>query len=251
MIDIHTHIMPGVDDGAKNLSMAIRMLEHAATGGTKHIILTPHCAPAYDFYNYNGDDLARSFAQLQFAVKQSEIPITIHPGMEILFENRKEFLSHMNDYFTLCGSRYFLIEYYFDVSEEGLLEGVDTVQECGCVPIIAHPERYESIQKNCLYEEGTLIREMCRKGALIQVNKGSLSGKHGADSLRVGEWLLVQDLVDFVASDAHHPVHRNASLKHVEDYIRKSFGKERAKKMFWDNPNCIIKDKEIHRKRQG
>lgn len=245
MIDIHTHIMPGVDDGAKDIHMAIQMIRNAVAGGTTDIILTPHCATAYGFYNYDGEELEEHFQYLCREVAWLQIPVRLHPGMEVLYEGQAHFLYHEKDFYPLCGSRYLLVEHYFDISREGFLEGAETVHSCGYIPIVAHPERYACVQEDCLSGQRSLLLEAKEKGALFQVNKGSLAGKHGEKSLQTGEWMLEQDLVDFIASDAHHPRFRNAGLRNVEKYIRKEFGSDRAKRLFEDHPRCIIEDNPI------
>ena len=248
MIDIHTHIMPGVDDGASNYQMAIQMLQNAAAGGTTDVFLTPHCAPSYGFFNANDERLASCFKRLCYEVVKRGIQVRLHPGMEILFEGKQEFLYQKEDYYPLCGSRYYLIEHYFNVTDQVFLEGIESVMEIGGIPIVAHPERYEAIQEDCLLRNGACIRKAAEMGALFQVNKGSLMGKHGVKSLHTAVWLLEQELVDFIASDAHHPKYRNAGLRYVEQEIREKYGEARAKCIFEENPRKVIEDKPIIRR---
>lgn len=245
MIDIHTHIMPGVDDGAKDIHMAIQMIRNAAAGGTTDIILTPHCASAYGFHNDNTEELEEHFQYLHRQVVKLQIPIRLHAGMEILYEGKEHFLKCEKGFHPLCGSRYLLVEYYFDVPKEEFIEGVETICTCGYIPIIAHPERYSCVQEECLQGQQGMLLEAKEKGALFQVNKGSLAGKHGEKSLRTGEWMLQNDWVDFIASDAHHPAYRNAGLREVKSYIQKRYGVHRAKRLFEDNPRCVIENKPI------
>ena len=113
---------------------------------------------------------------------------------------------------------------------------------------MAHPERYESIQEDCLLRNGACIRKAAEMGALFQVNKGSLMGKHGVKSLHTAVWLLEQELVDFIASDAHHPKYRNAGLRYVEQEIREKYGEARAKCIFEENPRKVIENKPIIRR---
>lgn len=245
MIDIHTHIMPGVDDGARDIHMAIEMIRNAAVGGTTDIILTPHCAEAYGFYNYDSEELDVFYRQLCKEVERFQIPVRLHAGMEVLYEGRDHFLEYEKEYYPLCGSRYMLIEYFFDVPVYEFLEGVETVCSCGYTPIIAHPERYNCVQDDCLLEHGQLLVQAIKQGALLQVNKGSLAGKHGEKSQQTGEYILSHKLVNFIASDAHHPQFRNTGLRNVENYIRKQYGIQLAKRLFEDNPRCIIENKAI------
>lgn len=240
MIDIHTHILPGVDDGAETLRDAVRLLRQAAEAGTKEIILTPHCAPSYDFFNYKDARMEDCFETLCRAADQEQIPVMLHPGMEVLYEGKKEWLCHKKEYVTLCGGSYILMEYYFDAQGEEVLEGIETVKENGYIPIIAHPERYD-----CVKEDWELAIEGRRRGALFQINKGSLSGRHGEKARICACRLLDLDIVDFVASDAHDPEYRGSRLDRVFHFISSEYGKKRARKLFLDNPRKVIHDSKL------
>lgn len=235
MIDIHTHILPGVDDGAGTIRDSLRLIRQAAEGGTTEIILTPHCAPSYDFFNYNDEYLGERFDRLCEAVYREGIPVILHPGMEVLYEGREELLEHLDDYATLCGSRYFLMEYYFDVSGETFLEGIRILKKCGYIPLIAHPERYDCVKA----DEGLLL-EGRKMGAWYQMNKGSLSGTHGEHARRSAVRLLDLDLVDFIASDAHDVRHRGSTLGRVYRYVRAAYGEERARRLFVENGRKVV-----------
>lgn len=235
MIDIHTHIMPGVDDGAGTLEDALHLIRQAVEGGTREIILTPHCAPSYGFFNFNDYLLEEKFDVLCRAVKKERIPVVLHPGMEVLYESREELLIHMDEYFSLCGRRYFLMEFFFDASGEEFLEGIQTVREQGFIPVIAHPERYD-----CVKKDWELVLEGCKKGAKFQINKSSLSGMHGEKAARCAIWLLDMDLADFVASDAHHVRERGSRLGRVYRFIEKEYGTERARRLFVTNPRKVV-----------
>ena len=235
MIDIHTHILPGVDDGAGTIRDALQLIRQAAEGGTREIILTPHCAPSYGFFNYNDERLEEKFERLCEAVYRERIPVLLHPGMEVLYEDREEFLEHAKDYASLCASRYLLVEYYFDASPDIFLEGIRTVRECGYIPVVAHPERYGYVKT-----DPAIVKEGRGLGARFQVNKGSLSGAHGAQAQKCANSLLDMDVVDFIASDAHDVRYRGSNLGRVYRYIKSEYGEKRAKKLFEENARKIV-----------
>lgn len=236
MIDIHTHILPWVDDGAESMDMALELLKEAWEGGTKELVVTPHCAPEYGFYNFDGERLAKIFRQLcRKAYEENQMKIVLHPGMEVLYAGKSEMLRRCGDYFPLCAGTYLLMEYYFDVDEKHFLEGIDTARICGFYPVIAHPERYKCVQENI-----RLIEKGRKLGAMVQINKGSLSGYHGRRACWTGEQLLEKDLADVIASDAHRPKYRGSSLRNVERYITDRYGKKRADILFRENPGKII-----------
>lgn len=240
MIDIHTHILPGIDDGAADIRTALQMIRNAAEGGTRQIILTPHCAPSYGFFNFSNEELNRHFVRLCSAVREAGIPAVLHPGMEVLYEGRAEFVKNIDDFYPLCGSRYFLMEYYFDVPPSEFLEGIRTVEEYGYVPIIAHPERYE-----CVNDDWELALEGRRAGALFQINKGSLAGRHGAAARECAVFFLEQDAADFVASDAHDLNFRRSGLMNVYRFVQSEYGRKRAYRLFEGNPEKVIQNLQI------
>lgn len=108
-------------------------------------------------------------------------------------------------------------------------------EEQGYIPVIAHPERYE-----CVKKDWELALEGCKKGAKFQINKSSLSGTHGEKAARCATCLLDMDLVDFIASDAHHVWERGSGLGRVCRFIEKEYGTERAKKLFVTNPRKVV-----------
>lgn len=240
MIDIHTHILPGLDDGARDMDEALRMIRHAWQRGTTELILTPHFAPAYGYNNSDIELLDQTFQKLCGIVYERErIPVILHPGMEVLYENHREFVNHMEHYFTLCGGEYFLMEYDFGVEEDRFLEGIQTALSYGQIPVIAHPERYACVQEN-----PELVREGKRKGAWFQMNKGSLSGRHGERARRSAVRLMDLDLIDFVASDAHDSRIRHTGLDRVFRFIYEEYGQERAYRLLEENPRKITADRE-------
>lgn len=234
MIDIHAHVLPGVDDGARTMKEALQLIRDAYEGGTREMIVTPHCAPAYGFFNFDNEELDEPFQRLCRAVEE-EIPVRLYPGMEILYEDEQSFLYHWQDYYPLCGSRYYLIEHYFDVEPEIFLESVDVLSAKGGIPVIAHPERY-----HFSWESMDMLLEGRKRGALFQINKGSLSGKHGKNAGRIAEKLLDLDAVDFIASDAHDPRYRGSSMKRVFQFIKSAYGEKRAYRILWKNPGRVL-----------
>lgn len=237
MIDIHTHILPCVDDGANSVSQAIALLRQAEQNGTTDIVLTPHCAPAYGYFSFDCDFLEDCFRRLSLAMNREGISLRLYPGMEVLYEGPEEFALHAKEYVPLAGSRYLLVEFFFDTTRECFLEGIGVARSHGFVPIVAHPERYICIDRNI-----SVALNAREQGALLQINKGSLSGRHGQLPAAAAHRLLQLDAVDFIASDAHHPEYRSSRLDQVFRYIQKEFGFEKARQLFWENPQKVLQN---------
>lgn len=238
MIDIHCHILPMVDDGARSVEQALNMLVQAYEDGTDDIILTPHLAYAYGFNNPNRK-IKELFDDLKDIVKRERIPIHIYLGCEFLFSSIKTFEEKFDEITLMNDTKYLLMEFFFDVSGEEILEAIDAVIERGYVPIIAHPERYESIQISL-----DIVKKGIEKGALFQMNKGSIFGDYGRYAKETVFELLDHHYIHFVGSDAHNTKTRNPYMYDAYRYIKDIYGTTYANKIFKENAKCLLKIKE-------
>ena len=238
MIDIHSHILPMVDDGASSIEMALELLDEAYRDGTDAIILTPHYAYAYDFINpYR--KIKDYFDDFKMIVEDSGIPIKIYLGSEYLYTDKKTFEDNIEYITTLNNTRYLLIEFFFDVEEDVILEAIDVIKAYKLIPVIAHPERFEILQQS--YD--TILR-IVNKGALLQLNKGSILGRYGYKVKECATYLLENHLITFVGSDAHHPLRRSSLMYEAYDMIKHLYGKKYAKKIFVENPKKLLNIKD-------
>lgn len=240
MIDVHTHILPLTDDGAKDFEEAIKMIEMAYRGGTNAIVLTPHCAPVYGL-DCDADDIRRKFACFSEIVCEKErIPIRLYLGMEVLYEGRRRMKKENRCYLTANDSRYLLMEYMFDCSKRMFLDGIDWAREQGFVPIVAHPERYDCVQENW-----ELIREAKDHGAYFQLNAGSLFGKYGSMAKRTAHVLLREGLIQMIASDAHNLTNRTARMEQTRIYMEEHYGRRYTKLLLHENPKRMINNQKL------
>ena len=172
MVDIHCHILPGVDDGAPSMEDSLEMARMAADSGVTDIIATPHCnLPGNGPKNYRSASLRTAFSRLQQALEQEGIPLRIHPGAEVFCTPELPRLLDQRQLQTLGGSRYLLVEFYFDESAEFMEQCFRDIRHRGLVPVAAHPERYNAVQRDPARLEGWF-----RRGIVIQLNKGSVLG---------------------------------------------------------------------------
>lgn len=240
MIDIHTHILPLVDDGAGNFGEAIEMLKLAYEMGTNEMVLTPHCAKIYGFAN-EAEEIREKFEYFSdIAGRKERIPIRLYPGMEVLYEGKERMKKSKEYYLTLNDSRYLLMEFMFDISRRTFLEGIDWARECGVIPVVAHPERYD-----CVQEDWKLVREAQKMGAGIQVNEGSLFGRYGQLSRHTAHIFLEKKMVQCIASDAHHLTNRTPKLDRARFYLEERYGRSYAKMLLHDNPGKILRNQEF------
>lgn len=178
MIDLHTHILPGVDDGAPDLETSVLMAAVAAESGVTHLVATPHSNQRGAFENYASPALQVRFDCLRAAVREAGIPLELSLGMEIFGTGDVPKLLREGRLLTINGGRYLLIEFGFHEDPLRIERLLDELLAAGYWPVVAHPERYYGLQRmpNYLYD-------WVNRGVVLQVNKGI--GK-SADEFRGG-----------------------------------------------------------------
>ena len=174
MIDLHCHILPGVDDGSADEEESCAMARLAVESGVTDIAATPHCNAPDPFYNYADSALHARFARLRQRLEREQIPLRIHEGMEVFTTPELPRLLDEGRLLTLGGTRYLLIEFAFGESEWFFDEMLAAVRARGLTPVLAHPERY-----TCVQDEPRLLRRWAREGSVLQANKGSFFGMFG------------------------------------------------------------------------
>lgn len=238
IIDIHSHILPGVDDGSDSLETSFRMLEIASENGISQIILTPHNKPAHR--NVPPHRIAARMQQLQDELDARQIGIELYPGSELYYRDGLAEELEDGETLTLAGSHYVLTEFSPGAEYEYIRNGIYSLQMHGYRPILAHAERYRNI---CLKPERAAdLEEM---GCYIQVNAGSIMGTFGFAARQFTRKLLKQQLVSFIASDAHDTGRRAPYLADCADYVAKKFGEDYRQEILYDNPMCVIRDEYI------
>lgn len=241
MVDIHCHILPLVDDGADSLEDAIEMARMAAQDSVSAIIATPHCNLPYDGdKNYISEGLQRHFFRLQQAVKAAGIPVAIHPGAEVLCTPDVPELLAQGKLLTLAGSRYLLVEFFFDEDLAYMDEMLLAIARQGCIPVIAHPERYEAVQRVPM-----VVERWFRAGYIIQLNKGSILGRLGRRAAWTAEWILEHGLAHVVASDAHSPTVRTPRMRELLQYLSENCSEAYINILLADNPRRILENRPV------
>ena len=241
MTDIHCHILPLSDDGAQSMEDAVEMARMAAHSGVSTIIVTPHCnVPGEEEQNYISRSLLDRFTALQTAVKQAGIPLKLLPGAEILCTPEVPALLEANMLPSLAGSRYLLVDFFFDESLDFMDEMLTAVSRQGRVPVIAHPERYEVVQRNPRVAE-----RWFREGYVIQLNKGSILGRLGKRAQLTANRLLEWGLAHVVASDAHSPEQRTPDMSAVEEYLLELCSPSYTDILLRRNPARIADDRPM------
>lgn len=235
-VDIHTHILPGVDDGAPNMEQALKLLHLAAKNGTAAVVLTPHHRGR--FRSNTPELLRQRFLEL-CARAENEIPdLRLFLGNEAAHERELGDKVARGRVLSINDSNYVLLEFDFNSSRIQVYEETMALIGSGYTPIIAHAERYDIFRKN-----KKLAEELLYVGALIQLNADSILGKCGFATKRVCHRLLKKGMVHFVASDGHNLKDRPPVLKECFEYVSKRYGQEYAWQVFRDNAVELLSGK--------
>lgn len=237
MIDIHSHILPGLDDGAKDVKESIQILEHIINQGISEIIATPHILPGS--YDNNKETIDKAYQLLIQEVESKGLEIKIYKGAELyLVPNLKEKIYKEN--FTLAGSKYILIEGALQGLPTDLVQMLFELQIAGYKPILAHAERYANIQNN-----PDIVKDLINRDILIQINAGSLFGEFGQNAAKVAHQLLQEGGVHFIASDVHHIKNRQVMMKEVYGFIADNLDIMIAELLMQENPMKVINNENI------
>ncbi len=225
MVDIHCHILPGIDDGAENILETIEMAKLASADGTRHIIATPHFN--HTFLN-SVEVVHKLVPQVQHAIDLAGVDITIHPGNEVRLESKDFVVSHTlnKQYCYLAGNpKFLLLEQSWHNYYAQTLEIIQWFQERGTRIIIPHPERHSFFRN-----EPQLLVKLIEAGVWTQVSVDSLLGKNSDAAQRLAEWLIQHNYVHMLATDAHN-IRRKPNLSLGFDIVDHLVGSARVQEM--------------------
>lgn len=232
-VDIHTHILYGVDDGSPSEEVSLEMLDQAYADGTRSIFFTPHGTGKLDLQK-----VKESLAVLNAKVKERWPDLTTYLGCEVYYTD--EIIEGLNAgrLPTLADSRYVLIEYGTRVFYGDLLDSIRLFTMNGYLPIIAHADRYDCMTPMLAYQ-------LVDTGAYIQLNASTVIGSSGFKAKRLCAKLLKDRLVHFIASDAHDPQRRRPVLSAAYSRVSRKYGEDYADKLFCENGKCVAEHKVI------
>ncbi len=232
-VDIHTHILPGVDDGARDTAQALTLLKQAYSQGTRAVILTPHYRGRYR--GNVREKLAGKFKELQTALGTECPELGIYLGCEVGYELDISEKIADGSVLSLNNTQYVLLEFQNTNFRSRILDGVLEVINFGYIPIVAHVERYDAIRKS-----PRLAEELIDLGALLQINADGVLGKDGFGVKRCCHQLLKHNLVHFIATDAHDQETRRPELKTCYQKVRKKYGQMYADALFIHNGRAVL-----------
>jgi protein-tyrosine phosphatase len=234
MIDIHSHVLAGLDDGARSFEESVAMIRIAAETGTTDLVASPHANLDFQF---NPERVEERLAELQ----QTSGALRLHCGCDfhLYFDNIHDALAHPSKY-TINHKRYLLVEFPDLLIAKSTPEVFAQLLDSGMTPVITHPERNFLLHKRM--EE---MESWIESGCLVQVTAQSLLGRFGADARNVARQLMKRGLVHFIASDAHDAEDRTPRLDLAYKHVAGRYGRERAELLFVTNPLAVIEGEPL------
>lgn len=235
MIDLHSHLLPGIDDGARTLDMALEMARQAVDAGTTIMACTPHIYPG--LYMNDSVGIAGHVTKLQTELDANGIALKLTCGADAHLVPELIGGLQSGRVPTLHNSRYFLLEPSHHVAPPHFEESVFQIMAAGYVPLITHPERLVWIEDHY----PTFVR-LARRGAWMQLTAGAITGRFGKRALYWSDRFLGDGLVAVVASDAHNTRARNPRMDEALERLIACAGKDEAHRMVLGRPQAVLDD---------
>lgn len=233
IIDIHSHILPGIDDGARTMKETLDLLEMAYEQGIRAIIATPHC-----FRHRKNEDPEKLLEEVRLRIRE-ELPerfpdLELYAGHETFYHEALPEKLLSGEARSLAGSRYVLVEFDPGASAGGIVRGIRRIFDCGYQPVLAHVERYGSLR------EKRAFGELLGSGCLLQMNYDSLAGSGFSSEVRWCRRQVSEGNISFLATDMHRPVFRPPKIGEPLAWLKKHLGEEEIRALLYENARRIL-----------
>lgn len=233
MIDIHCHILPGLDDGPSNMEKAVDMALAAVKSGTTRIIATPHFKNGV--FKVSPQMVNASVKMFTRVLGKKKIGLGVLPGAEIRISADTCSLMDQGELLPLGDSRYYLFELPDIFIKQGIIMVLRQLRQREVIPVIAHPERNRTIMRH-----PEMIPEFIFENALFQITGKSVTGENGKHSFKIARNMVKDGLAHFVASDGHNIRHRPPCLADAVKVVKKIGGERAVRTIFEENPAQIV-----------
>lgn len=237
MIDLHCHILPGIDDGAPDLETSLEMARIAVADGIKITACTPHITPGV--YDNTGPDILRRIDALQLELDKADIPLRLTSGADVHLAPDLAGGMRSGRVLPLAGSRYFLFEPPHHIAPPRIEDAVFDVMAAGYLPIVTHPERLSWIEGQ--YD---VFQRMVHAGAWMQITCGSITGRFGERPKYWAEKMLDEGIVHIIATDAHNLRNRKPAMASARDAVAERLGEQAAIDMVLTRPQAVLDNQD-------
>ena len=236
MIDIHSHLLPTIDDGSSSWDESLAMARQAVADGTTELAVTHHILSNQDFEQE--PEILAKYAEMKQRLAEAKVPLVLHLASELYYEQDLNLAPQIATYNHT--GRYFLVEFPMQGIPRGAVDQFFELALDGKTPIIAHPERNLGFLKN-----PSRAYDFVQRGALLQMNAGSLVGKYGEGVKNLAIALLNAHLIHFVGSDGHNTTRRSMRMREVSRIVRDMWGDAMSREIFQDNPRKMLAGEEL------
>lgn len=238
MIDVHSHIIPNIDDGARSIEESYIMIKEASRAGFTDVISTSHYMEGY--YEENSQKRQEWLNATNEQLKKDAIPINLHCGSEIYITENLTNLIKEGKASTLANSNYVLFEIPMNNKVRYLDDIIFKIKSLNMIPIIAHPERYSYVQ-----EDPNMLIPLIEQGVLFQGNYASVIGSYGTQAKKTIKKLLKANMIHFLGTDCHRKNSIYSQMKEIMIELEKIICKEKIKELSTVNPRHILENKEL------
>ncbi len=235
MVDLHHHLLPGLDDGSPDMATSVKMVDMAARDGITHIVCTPH---ANDRYFYHREKNERLLDELRGRT-DGKVTLGLGCDFHLSYDNIQEALDAPGRY-SINGKKYLLVEFPDTLIPESADDSLYELLVSKQRPIITHPERNPVIQRH-----PERLAAWVREGALVQVTASSFHGRFGRTAQATAEDYMRRDWVHFLATDAHNLDSRPPVMSIGYQWVKKHYGEERAQRLCVLNPQAVFEGKDL------
>lgn len=239
MVDIHNHLLPGLDDGSADMPTSVEMARIAVADGITHMVCTPHASSRY---SYDPTIVNARAEALRQALAAAGVPLKIGVGCDfhLSYDNVQDALAHPARY-SINGGEYLLVELPDYSLSPNLKETFYELRCAGITPILTHPERNPVLQR-----DPERMLPWLRDGLLVQVTAGSVVGVMGKQAQRLAEQMLAHRWVHFLATDAHDTRRRPPQMREARDVVSKRHGTLYADLLCRENPMAVFQSRPLH-----
>ena len=234
MIDMHHHLIYGIDDGAKSFGGTEKMIEDAVKNQISVIVATPHITPGQEPFPY--DAFKARLEETRRYLKERNIPLKLYAGAEILYTPNTCYMLMDGKVPTMAGTQYVLVEFSPDDTLQHITDALNNIAAAGYIPIIAHAERYDCLKKP---DQLRRLRRDCN--ALVQMNAKTVIRKHRFFRERYIRRILEEGLVDFISSDSHDMPGRSNHMLEAYERLEEDLGEKQAWKLTYGNADRFLR----------
>lgn len=238
MVDLHTHILPNIDDGSRSIEETFNLIKEAEEAGFEDIILTSHYMEGY--YETDAKEREVWLKAISQNLDAKNIKANLYLGNEIYISENIIKLLEQEKAITLNNTSYVLFEMPLNAEPLNLYDVIYQMQQCKIVPILAHPERYSFVQS-----EPELIYDLIQKGILMQANYGSIIGQYGTKAQVMVKKFLENNMIHFLGSDVHRQNTIYPKIPQILIELEKIIGKQKLDELTIMNPGLVLNNKKI------